>query len=123
MGQLIRPDTPPQMPKLHTSRVKLQDVLKPSYWEQLCPGLHVTDEQFMAKVSSIQLPTTRLDDLKEQVNYAGVAQVSLLVDSQLCICQVQHLLLLLSTIHLFTSGQHNELRDTLCLNTNPPFFQ
>eukprot|EP00878_Enallax_costatus_P043510 GHUV01051521.1.p1 GENE.GHUV01051521.1~~GHUV01051521.1.p1 ORF type:complete len:143 (+),score=25.71 GHUV01051521.1:156-584(+) len=72
----LNPEGPPDRPELHASKQKLRDVLKPSYWQQLCPSLHVTDKTFMEGVASFELPEARLDDVKEQISYAGVAQVA-----------------------------------------------
>eukprot|EP00879_Flechtneria_rotunda_P022562 GHRR01023822.1.p2 GENE.GHRR01023822.1~~GHRR01023822.1.p2 ORF type:complete len:102 (+),score=18.99 GHRR01023822.1:184-489(+) len=71
-----RVDQPPEWPELHASRQKLHDILDPTYWSQLCPGLHVEQQACCSAVEPLQLPETRVEDVKQQVNCAGVAQVS-----------------------------------------------
>lgn len=67
-------DRPPANPELAASRQKLSDVLDADYWRQLCPWLHVCDEQLLAGAATIQLPAARLCDLAAQIDHAGVAQ-------------------------------------------------
>lgn len=69
-------DEPPERPELHASRQKLKDVCDPDYWRQLCPQLHVADPGVLGQIGPIQLPEDRLQDLSQQVNQAGVAQVT-----------------------------------------------
>ncbi|WIA09472.1 hypothetical protein OEZ85_008873 [Tetradesmus obliquus] len=69
-------DEPPERPELHASRQKLKDLLKPSYWQALCPWLHCGDADWLGRQPALQLPQQRLVDLKQQVDAAGVAQVS-----------------------------------------------
>jgi hypothetical protein len=75
-------DDVPEIPELHASRQNLETVLKPQYWQQLCPTLHVADAKFFRSLVPFQLAKGRLNDLKHQINYAGVAQVCSIEHSQ-----------------------------------------
>jgi len=66
---------PPKHPELLAKHQTLASVLKPEYWQQLNPGLHVGDEAFVSSCKPIKPPKGRLNDLFGQVNEAGVAQV------------------------------------------------
>jgi hypothetical protein len=67
---------PPAQPHLHAKRQSLADVCNAAYWRQLCPQLHVCDAAFVAQHSAaLSLPAPRLQDLRQQVDAAGVAQV------------------------------------------------
>jgi hypothetical protein len=68
---------PPSDPVLHAKHQSLSDLLQPSYWQQLNPGLHVGDAAFIRGCKPLKPPKDRLQDLKEQINTAGVAQVGL----------------------------------------------
>eukprot|EP00882_Tetradesmus_deserticola_P022370 GHRQ01024272.1.p1 GENE.GHRQ01024272.1~~GHRQ01024272.1.p1 ORF type:complete len:174 (+),score=80.30 GHRQ01024272.1:23-523(+) len=69
-------DDGPEHPNLHASHQTLKDLLQPSYWQALCPWLHCGDAALLGRLRALQLPQRRLADLKQQVDTAGVAQVS-----------------------------------------------
>lgn len=71
-------DAVPEIPELHASRQNLETVLKAQYWQQLCPTLHVADAKFFRSLVPFQLAKGRLNDLKHQINHAGVAQVCII---------------------------------------------
>jgi hypothetical protein len=66
---------PSNQPNLHSKQQTLASVLDPSYWQQLNPGLHVGDAAFISSSKAIKPPKSRLKDLCQQINEAGVAQV------------------------------------------------
>lgn len=66
---------PPSLPALHSKQQTLANVLEPSYWQQLNPGLHVGDAAFISSCKAMKPPKSRLKDLCQQINEAGVAQV------------------------------------------------
>lgn len=65
----------PKHPELLAKHQTLASVLKPKYWQQLNPGLHVGDAAFVSSCKPIKPAKGRLNDLFGQINEAGVAQV------------------------------------------------
>lgn len=68
---------PPSDPALHAKHQSLSDLLQPTYWQQLNPGLHVGDAAFIRGCKPLKPAKDRLKDLSKQINTAGVVQVGL----------------------------------------------
>lgn len=60
--------------ELQCSAQKLADVFDASYWAKICPELHMGTGD-MAAAPAVALKESRVTDLRDQMEHAGIAQV------------------------------------------------